>query len=109
MLEFSRMQVRLLIGSGDAGLAKQMSMRTTVAEPRDRVGCDTLISDTSSGRFKPQATRDQGGIAEKVRLWTVHSDGDWNPVGVGECDLFRVSKTLGTAVLTAILPGHVRP
>jgi hypothetical protein len=54
MLEFSRMQVRLLIGSGDAGLAKQMSMRTTVAEPRDRVGCDTLISDTSSGRFKPR-------------------------------------------------------
>ena len=43
------LELRLLVGGGDAGIAKQMSHSRSVAEPYDRAGCATLISDTGSG------------------------------------------------------------
>jgi hypothetical protein len=45
------LEVGLLPGGGDAGIAEQVSHALTVAEPCDRAGCATLISDTSSGRL----------------------------------------------------------
>ena len=45
------LELWLLVGGGDAGIAKQMSHGGSVAEPYDRPGCATLISDTGSGRM----------------------------------------------------------
>ena len=49
VLEGVDLELGLLVGGGDAGIAKQMSHSGSVAEPYDRPGCATLISDTSSG------------------------------------------------------------
>ena len=44
------LEVWLLVGGGDAGVAEQVSHgRVTVSQPSDTGGCATLISDTDSG------------------------------------------------------------
>jgi hypothetical protein len=45
-------------------------MRETVAEPYDRAGCATLISDTGSGRPDPGYDRGEDGCRRNDRLWT---------------------------------------
>jgi hypothetical protein len=42
-LEGVDLEVWLLVGGGDAGVAEQVTMPMTVAEPCDRSGCATLI------------------------------------------------------------------
>jgi hypothetical protein len=49
-LEGVDLELGLLVGGGDAGVAKQVSHRPTVSQPSDTGGCATLISDTGSGR-----------------------------------------------------------
>ena len=49
-LERADLQVRLLVGGGDAGVAEEWPMPVTVAKPCDKVGCAALIADTSCGR-----------------------------------------------------------
>jgi hypothetical protein len=49
VLEGVDLELRVLVGGGDPGIAKQISHSRSVAEPYDRVGCAMLISDTSSG------------------------------------------------------------
>jgi hypothetical protein len=49
VLEGVDLELGVLVGGGDTGIAEQMSHSRSVAEPYDRVGCATLISDTSSG------------------------------------------------------------
>jgi hypothetical protein len=41
------LELRLLVGGGDTGIAEQMSHGVTVSQPSDSGGCPTLISDTS--------------------------------------------------------------
>jgi hypothetical protein len=43
------LELGVLVGGGDAGVAELMSHGGSVAEPCDNVGCATLISDTGSG------------------------------------------------------------
>src|SRR5215207_7634234 len=52
------LELGLLAGGGCAGVAKQVSHAGSVAEPGDRVGFATLVSDTGSGRTQgPMAGR----------------------------------------------------
>jgi hypothetical protein len=44
------LELRLLVGGGDASIAEQVSHDVTVSQPSDSGGCATLISDTSSER-----------------------------------------------------------
>jgi hypothetical protein len=46
------LELWLLVGDGDAGIAEQVTHGRSVAEPCDRAGRATLISDTGSGRVK---------------------------------------------------------
>ena len=48
-LEGINLELGLLVGGGDAGVAEQMSHGVTVSQPSDSGGGATLISDTSSG------------------------------------------------------------
>jgi hypothetical protein len=48
-LEGVDLELWLLVGGGDAGVAEQVSHGLTVAQPSDSGGCATLISDTGSG------------------------------------------------------------
>jgi hypothetical protein len=57
----STLQVRLLVGGGDAGVAEQMSHAHDGRRTLDRPGCATLILDTGSGRVKPCCGRGRGG------------------------------------------------
>jgi hypothetical protein len=50
LLQGVDLELGVLVGGGDAGIAEQVSHGGSVAEPCDRGGCATLISDTSSGR-----------------------------------------------------------
>jgi hypothetical protein len=43
------LELRVLVGGGDTGIAEQMSHGVTVSQPSDSGGYATLISDTSSG------------------------------------------------------------
>jgi hypothetical protein len=52
-----------LVGSR-AGVAEQVSHGGSVAEPCDRAGCATLISDTSSGRLQSPWSQDHAAVAE---------------------------------------------
>jgi hypothetical protein len=45
-------ELRLLVGGGDAGIASRCPMPVTVAEPCDNAGSATLISDTGIGRIQ---------------------------------------------------------
>ena len=45
-------------------------MRGSVAEPYDRAGCATLISDTGSGRLPSGSWRGSAGCRRKDRFWT---------------------------------------
>jgi hypothetical protein len=49
VLEGVDLQLRVLVGGGDPGIAKQMTHAPTVSQPSDTGGCAMLISDTSSG------------------------------------------------------------
>ena len=62
------LELGLLVGGGDAGIAKQMTDGRSVAEPCDRAGCATLISHTSSGRLYGGWWRGSGGCRRNVRL-----------------------------------------
>jgi hypothetical protein len=55
------LEVGLLVGGGDAGIAKQVSHAGTVSQPSDRACCATLISDTSSGRLQGPSPGGRGG------------------------------------------------
>jgi hypothetical protein len=50
-LEGVDLEVGLLVGGGDAGVAERVSHPSTVAEPCDSHGCATLIVDTGSERL----------------------------------------------------------
>jgi hypothetical protein len=64
------LELWLLVGGGDAGIAEQMSHGRTVAEPCDSTGCATLISDTGSGRLLSTVRRGSGGCRRNVRFRT---------------------------------------
>jgi hypothetical protein len=54
----------LLVGGGDAGIAEQMTHSRTVAEPCDRAGYATLISDTGFGRLQGSRWSGRAAVAE---------------------------------------------
>jgi len=61
-LEGVDLEVGLLVGGGDAGVAEQMAHVSTVAEPCDSGGCATLIRT----RVVDAVTAHGGGGAETV-------------------------------------------
>jgi hypothetical protein len=63
-LEGVDLEVWLLVGGGDAGIAEQMTHRGTVAEPCDSGGCATLIVDTGSERLL-SGSWGGGGLSQK--------------------------------------------
>jgi hypothetical protein len=69
-LEGVDLELGLLVGGGDAGIAEQMSHGVTVSQPSDTGGCATLISDTSSGRLRAASRRGSGGCHRNVRFST---------------------------------------
>jgi hypothetical protein len=44
------LELGVLVGGGDAGIAEQVSHAPTVSQPSDTSDCATLISDTGSGQ-----------------------------------------------------------
>jgi hypothetical protein len=68
MLKGVDLEVGLLVGGGDAGVAEQMAHAMTVAEPCDSADCATLISGMSSGRADPGLTVGQGGCRRNERF-----------------------------------------
>jgi len=59
------LELGVLVGGGDAGVAEQMSHAGTVSQPSDSGGCATLISDMSSGRLSSGSWRGSGGCRRK--------------------------------------------
>jgi hypothetical protein len=74
------LELGLLVGGGDAGIAEQMSHAGTVSQPSDRGWCATLISDTGSGhRWRPWR-QGSGGCRRKgagLNGWLHHLRSIW--------------------------------
>jgi hypothetical protein len=64
------LELGLLVGGGDTGIAKQVSHAGSVAEPCGRVGCATLISDTGSGHVEGPWPGGCGSCRKNERFWT---------------------------------------
>ena len=64
------LELGLLVGGGDAGIAEQVSPAGSVTEPCDRAGCATLVSDTGSGRLLSTLRRGSGSCRRNPRLRT---------------------------------------
>jgi hypothetical protein len=96
------------VGSGDVGVAERLSHAHDGHRTLRQRWCATLISDTGSGRLPIALRRGRGDCRRNVRFRTADLRLDGIASG-GQSDLFRVSKTPGTAVLGAVLPGRLRP
>jgi hypothetical protein len=88
-LEGVDLELGLLVGGGDAGIAEQVTHAESVAELCDRVGCATLISDTDSGHRWWPWRRGSGGCrrnAAGLKGWLHHLRVDgWVGGGGGGC------------------------
>jgi hypothetical protein len=69
-LEGVDLELGLLVGGGDAGVAEQVSHARTVSQPSDTGGCATLISDTGSGRLPAALRRGRGDCRRNARFRT---------------------------------------
>ncbi|MDQ3929813.1 MAG: hypothetical protein M3328_11810, partial [Chloroflexota bacterium] len=70
VLEGVDLELGLLVGGGDAGVAEQVSNGLTVSQPSDSGGCATLISDTGSGRLLRGLRRGSGDCRRNARFRT---------------------------------------
>ena len=64
VLEGVDLELGVLVGGGDAGIAELMSHAVTVSQPSDSGGCATLISDTGSGHLLVAPRRERAAVAE---------------------------------------------
>src|ERR1044072_8260131 len=62
------LEVWLLVGGGDAGVAEEGGHAPRVAQPCDISACGTLIADTACGRIYTVQRRGRGGRRRNERF-----------------------------------------